>query len=236
MGVSKARTARSADRLAAMRMNAIFRDLDPETVTRLLHYASFQSFKRGDFVFRKGDPGASLFGVIAGSVRMSASSADGKNAVLNLIGAGRTFGEIAVLDGLDRTTDAIANVDCELWRIERRDLMPLIQTQPALAGRFIDLLCARLRWTTEHLEQVVLQGLKARLAHMILKMAEQNLQRSGALLVDMSQQSISDVVGIARESANKIISTWAEQNWVAVENRTLVILDADALKNVAGRN
>lgn len=232
--MSKTKAARSAERLAAMRMNTIFSNIEPEVMAKLLQYASFQTFKRGDFIFRKGDPGTSLFGVITGSVRMSASSADGKNAVLNLIGAGRTFGEIAVLDGLDRTTDAIVNVDCELWRIERRDLMPLVQTHPALAARFIDLLCARLRWTSEHLEQVVLQGLKARLAHMILRMAEQNLQRNGILLVDMSQQNISDVVGIARESANKIISIWVEQNWVSVENRTLVILDADALRTIAG--
>jgi CRP-like cAMP-binding protein len=218
-----------------MRVNAIFKDLEPDTISKLFQYASFHAFKRGEYIFHRGDPGTSLFGVIAGSVRMSTSSADGKSAVLNLIGADQTFGEIAVLDGLDRTTDAIANVNCEIWRIERRDLLPLVRSQPALAMRFIDLLCARVRWTSEQLEQVVLQSLASRLAYMIVKLAEQNPRMNGTLVVDMTQQNVSDVVGISRESANKVIAAWAEHKWVSVENRTLVVLDADALRNVAGR-
>ncbi|MES2030344.1 MAG: Crp/Fnr family transcriptional regulator [Pseudomonadota bacterium] len=228
------KSARSARLVAAIGETAIFGDLAPETITELARYASVLKFKRGDYIFRRGDPGTSLFGVVSGTVRMSSSSADGKSAVLNLIGAGQIFGEIAVLDGLGRTTDAIANVNCEIWRIERRNLIPLIHTQPALAVKFIDLLCARLRWTSEHLAQVILQGLATRLAHMIVKLAERNSRAGGALVVDMTQQSVSEMVGISRESANKVISVWAERKWVSVENRMLVVLDASALRNVAG--
>jgi CRP-like cAMP-binding protein len=218
-----------------MRMNALFSDLAPETTAELFRHASFQTFSRGDYIFRRGDPGTSLFGVVAGAVRISSSSADGKSAVLNLIDAGQTFGEIAVLDGLDRTTDAIANIDCEIWRIERRDLLPLVRDQPALAMKFIDLLCVRLRWTSEHLEQVILQSLTSRLAHMIVKLAERNPRLDGALVLGMTQQSVSEMVGISRESANKAISVWAERKWVEVDNRTLVVLNADALRNIAGQ-
>jgi CRP-like cAMP-binding protein len=217
-------------------MNAIFSDLAPETVAQLFHRASFQTFERGDYIFRRGDPGTYLFGVVEGSVRMCASSPDGKSAVLNLIGAGQTFGEIAVLDGLDRTTDAIANSDCEIWGIARRDLIPLVRTEPALAAKFIDLLCARLRWTSEHLEEVILHGLEARLAHIVVKFAEPNLRMGGSLVVNMTQQSVSEMVGISRERANKIISAWAERGWVLVKNRTLVLLDAQALGNIATRS
>lgn len=219
-----------------MRMNAIFSDLAPETVAQLFHRASFQTFERGDYIFRRGDPGTCLFGVVEGSVRMCASSPDGKSAVLNLISAGQTFGEIAVLDGLDRTTDAIANSDCEIWGIARRDLIPLVRAEPALAAKFIDLLCARLRWTSEHLEEVILHGLEARLAHIVIKFAEPNVQMDGPLVVNMTQQSVSEMVGISRERANKIISAWADRGWVLVKNRTLVLLDTQALKNVATRS
>lgn len=229
------KSAKSARLVAAISATAIFHDLPLETIAELARDASVVKFKRGDYVFRRDDPGTSLFGVMSGAVRMSSSSAEGKSAVLNLIGAGQTFGEIAVLDGLGRTTDAIANVDCEMWRIERRTLIPLVQSQPALAAKFIDLLCARLRWTSEHLEQVILQGLAERLAHMTLKLAERNSQAGGTLVVDMTQQNVSEMVGISRESANKLISAWAERNWVSVENRMLIIHDAGALRNIAGR-
>jgi CRP-like cAMP-binding protein len=167
---------------------------------------------------------------------MCASSPDGKSVVLNLIGAGQTFGEIAVLDGLDRTTDAIANSDCEVWGIARRDLIPLVRTEPALAAKFIDLLCARLRWTSEHLEEVILHGLEARLAHIVVRLAERNLRMDGSLVVNMTQQSVSEMVGISRERANKIISAWADRGWVLVKSRTLVLLNPQALRNIASRS
>jgi len=234
--VSKAKAARSASRQAAIRKNAIFSDLAPETIAQLFQRASFQTFERGDYIFRRGDPGTCLFGVVEGSVRMCASSPDGKSVVLNLIGAGQTFGEIAVLDGLDRTTDAIANSDCEVWGIARRDLIPLVRTEPALAAKFIDLLCARLRWTSEHLEEVILHGLEARLAHIVVRLAERNLRMDGSLVVNMTQQSVSEMVGISRERANKIISAWADRGWVLVKSRTLVLLNPQALRNIASRS
>ena len=234
--VPSGKADQTATRLAAMRMSAVFSDLGPETIAGLLRRASFHKFKRGEYIFRRGDPGTGLFGVVTGSVRMSASSIDGKSAVHNLIGAGQTFGEIAVLDGRERTTDAIANVSCEVWRIERRVLMALLQGQPALAMNFIDLLCNRLRWTSEHLEQMIQQGLAARLAHIVVRLAERDPQRDGMLVLEISQQSLSEMVGISRESTNKLMSHWAERNWIRVEHRHLVILNVGALKRAAKRS
>lgn len=232
--MSKARRAGSVSQQAVIRANDIFRGLPPETVTPLFRRASFQTFERGDTIFRRGDPGTHLCGVVTGSVRMCASSSDGKSLVLNLIGAGQTFGEIAVLDGLDRTTDAIANSDCEIWKIARRDLLPLVRTDQALAAKFIDLLCARLRWTSEHLEEVILHGLEARLAHIVVKLATRNPRTGDDPVVDMTQQNVSEMVGMSRERVNKIISVWAALDLVLVRNRMLVLRDTEALIKIAG--
>src|SRR6478609_6436497 len=66
--VSKTNGARSASRQMAMRSNAIFSDLAAETVDQLCRRASFLTFDRGDYVFRRGDPGTYLFGVVTGAV------------------------------------------------------------------------------------------------------------------------------------------------------------------------
>ena len=70
-------------------------------------------------IFARGDSGTSLFAICSGTVKISAPSAEGKGAVFNLVAEGAIFGEIAVLDGLPRTADAIALTDCELMVIER---------------------------------------------------------------------------------------------------------------------
>ena len=159
----KTREARGSpsSKLAFLRKHPIFCDLEPEALDQLCRYARHAMFKRGAALFSKGDPGTSLFAVVSGTVKMSVSSADGRSAIFNLIGPGETFGEIALLDGLARTTDATANTNCEVLVLDRREFLPFMRSQPALAMKFIELLCTRLRWTSGQLEQVILQNFRA---------------------------------------------------------------------------
>src|SRR6202048_3828410 len=152
-----------SNKLAVLRKHPIFSDLDPEALDQLCRYAKHLTLKRGATICSKGDPGNSLFAVISGTVKMSISSPDGRSAIFNLIGAGEVFGEIAVLDGQARTADATANTNCELFVIDRREFLPFVRNHPALAMKFIELLCAKLRWTSDQVEQIILQNLPGRL-------------------------------------------------------------------------
>ena len=82
-------------------------------------------------------------GVLAGSVKISVASADGRDVVLNIINEGEIFGEIALLDGHPRTADATAMSDCELIVIERRDFLEFLRSEPDVTLKFIEILCAR---------------------------------------------------------------------------------------------
>src|SRR3984893_2766700 len=161
-------------KLAVLRKHPIFCDLDPEALDQLCRYAKPVSLKRGATIYSKGDPGNSLIAVISGTVKISVSSPDGRSAILNLIGPGETFGEIAVLDGLARTADATANTNCEIYVIDRRDFLPFVRSQPALAMKFIELLCTRLRWTSDQVEEVILRDLPGRLASALLRLTEKD--------------------------------------------------------------
>ena len=132
-------------KLSVLRKHPYFADLEPDAFDQLCRYAKHTTLKRGAIIVSKGDPGTSLFAVISGTVKISVSSPDGRNAILNLIGPGEIFGEVALLDGLSRSADATANTNCELFIIDRRDFIPFVRSQPALAMKFIELLCTRLR-------------------------------------------------------------------------------------------
>src|SRR5215831_4622886 len=132
---------RSSSKLSVLRQHPIFRDLDPEALDQLCRYAKHIVLKRGATLFGKDDPGNSLYAVISGTVKISVSSPEGRNAILNLIGPGGTFGEISVLDGQPRSADATANTNCEIFVIDRRDFLPFVQSQPTLAMKFIEMLC-----------------------------------------------------------------------------------------------
>jgi CRP-like cAMP-binding protein len=134
-----------SSRLSILRSHPFFIDLDVKALDQLCQYASFRKLRRGATVFMRGDPGNCLFVVVSGAVKMSVASFEGRSAILNLVTEGEIFGEIALLDGLARTADAIAHTNCELIVIDRRDFFPFIESPPALAVKFIHLLCARLR-------------------------------------------------------------------------------------------
>jgi CRP/FNR family transcriptional regulator, cyclic AMP receptor protein len=223
----------SSSKLAVLRKHPIFCDLDPEALDQLCRYAKHSSLKRGATIVSKGDPGNSLIAVISGTVKISVSSPDGRSAILNLIGPGETFGEIAVLDGLARTADATANTNCEIYVIDRRDFLPFVRSQPALAMKFIELLCKRLRWTSDQVEEVILQNLPGRLASALLRLTEKDKLAPRGRTIAITQQEISEMVGMTRESINKQLRAWATRNWVRLEHGAIVVLNAEMLRELA---
>jgi CRP/FNR family transcriptional regulator, cyclic AMP receptor protein len=227
--------ARSAPRtaLSVLRNHPIFCDLAPEALDQLCRYAKHSTLKRGATIFSKGDPGNSLFAVISGTVKISISSVDGRNAILNLIGAGEIFGEMSILDGQPRSADATANTGCEIFAIDRREFLPFMRNQPELAMKFIELLCARLRATSEQVEQVILQNLPGRLAGALIRLAEKDKLASGGRTISITQQEISEMVGMTRESINKQLRAWAARSWVRLEHGAIVVLDPSALRDLA---
>ncbi|QWG20950.1 Crp/Fnr family transcriptional regulator [Bradyrhizobium sediminis] len=223
----------ASSKLAVLRKHPIFCDLDPEALDQLCRYAKHATLKRGATIFSKGEPGTSMFAVISGTVKISTSSPDGRSAILNLIGAGEIFGEIAVLDGQARTADATANTNCEIFIIDRREFVPFVKSQPALAMKFIELLCTRLRWTSEQVEQIILQNLPGRLANALLRLTEKHKLAPGGRTIAVTQQEISEMVGMTRESINKQLRVWADRRWVRLEHGAIVVLDAEPLQALA---
>jgi CRP/FNR family transcriptional regulator, cyclic AMP receptor protein len=221
-----------SSKLSVLRKQPIFCDLDPEALDQLCRYAKHTTLKRGTTIVSKGDPGNSLIVVISGTIKISVSSPDGRSAILNLIGPGEIFGEVAVLDGLARTADATANSNCEIYVIDRRDFIPFVRSQPALAMKFIELLCARLRWTSDQVEEVILQNLPGRLASALLRLTEKHKLAPAGRTIAITQQEISEMVGMTRESINKQLRAWAARNWVRLEHGAIVVLDVAALREL----
>ena len=230
---SSAPRAAARTTLSVLRNHPFFCDLAPEALDQLCRYAKHSTLKRGATIFSKGDPGNSLFAVISGTVKISISSVDGRNAILNLIGAGQIFGEMSVLDGQVRSADATANTNCEIFAIDRREFLPFMRSQPELAMKFIELLCTRLRWTSDQVEQVILQDLPGRVASALLGLTEKRKLEPEGRTIAITQQEISEMVGMTRESINKQLRAWAARGWVRLEHGAIVVLDPASLRELA---
>src|SRR3974390_1682796 len=99
---------RSDQKRAILRAHPLFGKLTESQIDRLCSCIASKAVERRTTIFSKGDPGSGLFAIQSGTVKISAPSTTGHDAVFNLLGAGDVFGEIAVLDGRPRTADAVA--------------------------------------------------------------------------------------------------------------------------------
>lgn len=189
-----------------------------------------QEIKRGATIFAKGEPGQSMFAVCSGTVKISVPSLEGKDAVFNFINEGGLFGEIALLDGHPRTADAIAITKCQLMMIDRRDFLPLIRSYPELATKIIDVLCMRLRHTSEQVEDIVFLDLPGRLAKALLRLAGDGDPSAKSQKIAITQREIGEVIGMSRESTNKQLRDWQRRKWIRLERGGIVILQHAELK------
>jgi CRP-like cAMP-binding protein len=224
---------RTRDKLSLLRNHSLFRDLPAAVIEHLGSYMKTRRVVRGTTIFAKGDPGTGLMGVLAGTVKVSVASADGKDIVLNLFHEGEVFGEIALLDGRPRTADATAMSDCELVVIERRDFVPFLSGHPDVMLKFIEILCSRLRRTSEQVQDITFLNLPTRLAKTLLQLTAAEDGSATARKAAVTQREISQMIGISRESTNKQLRAWAKRGWIRLERGGVNVVAPDKLAAIA---
>lgn len=229
----RGRAAPAPDKLALLQRHPLFGVLGTDLLKRLSGCATVRRVKRGATIFDKGDPGAALFAVHSGTVKIGVPSADGREAVFNLIREGEIFGEIALLDGRPRTAGAVAMTDCELMVIERRDFIAFVHQYPEVALKLIEVLCARLRLQSERFEEAIFLNLPARLAKTLLRLAADADPKTPDGRLAITQREISQLVGMSRESTNKQLRAWTKRQWLRLERGSIVVLKPDALAAIA---
>ena len=221
------------DRLSLLRDHPLFRDLPPAVLDHLGSYMRARKVSRGTAIFAKGDAGTGLMGVLAGTVRVSVASAEGKDIILNMFHSGDVFGEIALLDGRPRTADAIAMTDCELVIIERRDFVPFLRDHPDVMLKFIEILCSRLRRTSEQVQEVTFLNLPTRLARALLELTAVSEAGPAHGRLAITQRELSQIIGRSRESTNKQLRAWEKRGWIALERGGVSVLVRDKLEAIA---
>jgi CRP-like cAMP-binding protein len=212
-----------------LEVNPVFAGLGSEAIEAIAALCVSRHLDAEETLFLKGDEGDALYAVRRGRIRIATGNDDGRRLTLNLLGPGDVFGEIALLDGRPRTADAVATEPSELFMLYRRDFLQLLESQPKLAVRFIELLCSRLRWVSERMEESALLPLEARLAQRLVTLSEDY-----GTDLDLSQEELAVFVGASRESVNRQLQAWRRQGIVEISRNRIRVLDLARLN--AGRH
>ena len=121
----------------------LFAGMDERSRRELVALAVPRNFGVGEPICRLGDVGLSMMAVVTGTVRITLPMPKGKEIILADLPAGELFGEIAMLDGKPRSADATALTKCELLVLERRHVIPILEQNPAMCLKLMEMLCAR---------------------------------------------------------------------------------------------
>jgi len=223
---------RYIDRRDIFAEHAFFRGLAPRALDELVARSRIERCRRGKTIFRRGTPGTAMMAVLRGGVKICTVSAGGKEAVLNVIGPGQVFGEIAVLDGGPRTADAVALAESDILVLDRRDFMPVVRANPELAQRLLEVLCGRLRKTSEQLEDAFFLDIAGRLAKTLLRPSA-GASGAGSAQAVLTQREIGEMIGTSRETINKQLHAWQRQGIVRVKKGEIEVRRPDMLRELA---
>ena len=214
---------------------ALLGKLSDTEIDALLKYSHVECYPAGEEIYAKGSPGNCMMVVLRGKAKMSSISFEGREIVLNIMNPGEIFGEIALLDGEERSADAIAMTDCELLILNRRDFMPCLEKHPEICLMLIKILCERLRRTSEQVEDLVFRHVESRIAKALLQLSENSGQpyvEDRVLELRLSQSELGNIVGITRESVNKQLKMWQRARFVDLAKESIIILDPAALRQL----
>jgi CRP/FNR family transcriptional regulator, cyclic AMP receptor protein len=224
------------ERQRLLRGNFLFRTLAPDLLREAAELSHVRRLRRGQVLFRKGDEGDALYGVLSGAVRIYVVSEEGRELTFAIMEPGDVFGEIALLDGLPRTADAAAAAPSTLLSIPRAPFVAWLEREPRLDQHVIEMLCERLRQVNEDLADVVFLDLRARLAKKLLAVAVAHGRTRGATIrieLPLSQSDLAQMLGVTREAVNRQLQALTREGLVRHEGGHVTILDRARLLTVA---
>jgi CRP/FNR family cyclic AMP-dependent transcriptional regulator len=213
----------------------LFSGLSSEERAAIVARARIRTFNAGETVFIIGSPGDQMMAVLSGTVRISVPSPDGKELLLTIIQPGEVFGELAVLDGKERSADAIAESVCTLAILHRHDVLSFFERNPSAWLKLVEVLCQRLRRTDQIFAEVALLQLPIRLAKMMLRLLElrANSVSARGAKIRFSQRELANMVGGTRESVNRCLRNWQRAGIVQITEGSIVVTDPLALEAIA---
>ena len=183
-------------------------------------------------VFQVGESGDHLLILLEGRVKVSLTSAEGKEAILSILEPGDVMGEMALLDGETRSATLTTMDVCSFLVLWRRDFLPFLEQNPHVALKLLAGLSRRLRATNDLVGNLSFLNLSARLARILINLGQQygKLTSTGiAIGIKLSQEELGNLVGVSRESVNRQIRLWVEAGVLDYTHGTLTLKNSDVL-------
>jgi CRP/FNR family transcriptional regulator, cyclic AMP receptor protein len=188
--------------------------------------------KKGDVVMHQGDPGDFLVILLDGTLRVSMVASNGREIILDYLEPGSVIGEIAILDGGERTASVTALGEGQYLKLGARAFRETLERHPRVAWGLLKEMARRLRNANNIIESDRAYASGPRLARTLQRLMQTGSDNVG-LRLDLSQSELGAFAGISRENINRQLGAWADAGIVSLEQGRVKILDRDVLDEIA---
>lgn len=208
----------------------VFRDLSPNELMEMDRQLTMSSCASGKIFYMPEDSGEVLFLLKKGQVQIYRLAPNGKKLVVATLGPGAIFGEMSLVGQGMHNTFAEAVDDCLLCVMSRADVERLIREKPDVAFRFLETMGNRVSALEAHLEDIAFKSVPARLAGLLLRLAEEQGSDS---LRGYTHQDISEMLGTYRETVTQTLNEFKAQGLVAIGRKRIILVNKQRLEALA---
>jgi len=210
---------RYADNLRTVNLFSDLKESELETISRILYVHSYQ---RGQLIFQEGESGDALFVVLKGRVKVCLYDEEGREYVLDIIGKDGFFGELALIDDLPRSANAIAMETSDLLVVRRSDFVKLLMENPSISVNILRVLAGRLRVADERIKWLAFLNVEGRILKYLLEVgARLGIRMKDYVIIERgpSQIEIANSCGCSRETVSRMVASLVKKGVISVRRR-----------------
>ncbi len=211
----------------------IFSDLPEEVIDQVVLIGNKKTYAKESVILVEEEIGTALFVIISGKVKVSRSSSDGREVILSILSDSDFFGEMSILDGLNRSATVVALEDSELFIIQRKEFLDLLNKHPEITIALLSELTQRLRNADMKIKALSLKDAEGKVATVILQLADDiGKIKHGTVEIDKLplQQDLANMAGTSRETISRTIHSFARKGLVEMDGSKLKIIDYEKFR------
>jgi CRP-like cAMP-binding protein len=233
----KERILKSLEKIEFLKSVPIFSELKDETLSQLAQSGSVQSFTKESIILSEKEAGSALFIIISGKVKISRISSEDsdKEVILSILNPSDFFGEMSLLDGLERSATATAMDDSKIFIIQRNDFLELLHYHPEVSIALLQEFTQRLRAAGMKIKALSLKDAEGKVAYVILQLADDiGKIKHGVVEIEKLpfQHELANMAGTSRETISRTLHAFAKKGLIELEGSKLRIVDYEKFKEL----
>lgn len=218
----------------------LFQGLATDQLAQLNQLLRACSVPAGANFITADQPGEVVYVLLAGTVKIYISRADGREVILAFLGPGDTVGEMSLVDSAGRSANVVTTEPSRLVWMDRASFQSCLRTMAPLANNLVRLLARRLRFANEQIQALCTLDVPGRVARQILALADRyghplpgappGASDQVKIPLRLTQSDLGEVVGASRERVNQAIVLFKQQSYIAVDaDHRIHVLDRQGL-------